>query len=80
MLAESGVIIEYLVSHYGPWLEPKRYSEGQEGQVGGESEEWMRYRYYMHYTEGSLMPFLVMVRILDGKFKRWTPPFHAANQ
>ena len=31
---------------------PKRWKEGQEGKVGGETEEWLRFRYYMHYAEG----------------------------
>jgi glutathione S-transferase len=46
---------------------PERYVAGREGQVGGEREEWMRYRYFMHYTEGSLMPFLVMTLVNDSK-------------
>ncbi|PYI00360.1 hypothetical protein BO78DRAFT_465370 [Aspergillus sclerotiicarbonarius CBS 121057] len=69
VLAESGVIIEYLLDHFGENAErglvPKRYKDGQEGCVGGETEEWMRYRYYMHYAEGSLMPFLVMQLVMD---------------
>ncbi|RAL05530.1 glutathione S-transferase [Aspergillus ibericus CBS 121593] len=69
VLAESGVIIEYLLDHFGSNastpLIPERYKSGQEGVVGGETEEWMRYRYYMHYAEGSLMPFLVMQLVVD---------------
>lgn len=68
VLAESGAIVEYLCDHFGsakPTLVPERYKPGLEGQVGGESEEWMRYRYFMHYTEGSLMPFLVMTLVND---------------
>ena len=65
ILAESGLIIEYLVDHFGPWLVPKKYPEGQEDQVGGETEEWLRYRYYMHYAEGSLMILMVVVLILS---------------
>ncbi|KAK9610119.1 bifunctional glutathione transferase/peroxidase [Aspergillus fumigatus] len=45
--------------------ESGRYAAGKEGQVDGETEEWMRYRYYMHYTEGSFMPFLVMQLVMD---------------
>lgn len=70
VLAESGAIVEYLCDHFGegrPTLVPKRYRPGQEGQVGGEREEWMRYRYFMHYVEGSLMPFLVMTLVNDSK-------------
>lgn len=79
VLAESGMIIEYLISHYGSWLVPKRYVEGKEGQVGGETEEWLRYRYYVHYAEGSLMPFLVFAILLKGKFRGLTPPSHVAK-
>lgn len=70
MLAESGAMVEYLCDHFGParpTLVPGRYLPGREGQVGGEREEWMRYRYFMHYAEGSLMPFLVMTLVNDSK-------------
>ncbi|GFF31306.1 glutathione S-transferase 1 [Aspergillus udagawae] len=67
VLAESAVIIEYLCTHFGgERLIPQRYAEGKEGQVGGETEAWMRYQYFMHYTEGSLAPFLVMKVVIDG--------------
>lgn len=68
VLAESGPITEYLIDHFGPWLAPKRWQEGKENQVQGETEEWMRYRYYMHYAEGTLMPYLVTAILLQGKF------------
>lgn len=67
VLAESGFMIEYLIDHFGPWLAPEKYRKGQEGQVGGETEEWTRYRYFMHYAEGSLMPFLVMALVFNSK-------------
>lgn len=57
ILAESGSIIEYLAEHFAPHLIPERYAEGKEG-VGEETESWLRYRYFMHYAEGSLMPLL----------------------
>ena len=44
VLAESGLIVEYLIEHFGPHLAPKRYAEGKEGQVGGETESWLRYK------------------------------------
>ncbi|KAL8822507.1 MAG: hypothetical protein Q9191_006760 [Dirinaria sp. TL-2023a] len=44
ILAESGVIIEYLIDHFGPHLVPKRYEDGRDNQVGGETESWLRYR------------------------------------
>ena len=65
VLAESGLIIEYLIGHYGPRLVPKQFVEGKEGRLGGETEEWMRYKYYMHYPEGTLMPYLVLVLLLN---------------
>ncbi|PYI32562.1 hypothetical protein BP00DRAFT_424750 [Aspergillus indologenus CBS 114.80] len=70
VLAESGLIIEYLLDHYGANADhpliPERYAAGTEaGTVGGETESWLRYRYYLHYAEGSLMPFLVMQLVMD---------------
>ena len=67
VLAESGYIIEYLIDHFGPWLSPDRYAKGKEGEVGGETEGWLRYRYFMHYVEGSLMPLLVMSLVFNSK-------------
>lgn len=64
VLAESGLIAEYLIEHFGPSLAPSQYQNGKEGQVQGETEEWLRYRYFMHYGEGSLMPFLVILLVL----------------
>ncbi|KAI9701127.1 MAG: hypothetical protein M1836_001796 [Candelina mexicana] len=66
IIAESGLIIEYLIKYFGTWLAPKEWSEGKEGQVGGESEAWMRYRFYMHYAEGSLMSLLLMAVLVRG--------------
>jgi glutathione S-transferase len=60
IIAESGFMVEYLAEHFAPHLVPKRYREGKEGQVGGETEEWLRYRYYLHYCEGSLMGVLTL--------------------
>jgi glutathione S-transferase len=53
-LAETGVIVDYLVSQYGKDLEP-----AQEGQ-----EHW-RYRYWLHYAEGSLMPPLLLKLVVS---------------
>lgn len=76
VIAESGAMTEYLVDHYGKGknLEPKRWRDGMEGKVGGETEAWMRYRYYMHYAEGSLMPNLVLGLVI-GTLKSTTIPF-----
>src|ERR1700750_956629 len=43
-IAESGAILEYLIETYG---------EGRLRPAPG-TPEWLRYRYYMHYAEGSL--------------------------
>lgn len=77
VLAESGAIVEYLCDHFSkarPTLVPERYLAGREGQVGGEREEWMRYRYFMHYAEGTLMPFLVMTLVNDSKWTQSSDP------
>lgn len=55
VLAESGAIIEYLVEHHG---------EGRLRPPAG-SPERLRYDYWMHYAEGSLMPLLVMLLIFN---------------
>jgi glutathione S-transferase len=68
-LAESAFIAEYLCDHFGGGhLVPERFADtGKEGKAGVETEEWLRYRYYMHYTEGSLMPNLVMKVVTNSK-------------
>ena len=66
VLAESGPMMEYLIDHFAPHLAPQRYREGKEGEVGGETEEWLRYRYFMHYSEGSLMFYLVFWLVFNG--------------
>jgi glutathione S-transferase len=68
VIAESGAIVEYLIEHFGKWMEPKRYKDGLEGQVGGETEEWLRSRYFMHYAEGSLMTIIIVALIIGSKF------------
>ena len=67
VLAESSVIVEYLIKHYGPHLAPREFDAGKEGQIGQETEEWLRYRYFMHYAEGSLMPYLLSALIAISK-------------
>lgn len=50
VVAESAAIIEYLLDHYGRGrLEPDKASTS-----------YARYRYWMHYAEGSLMPQLLL--------------------
>ena len=52
VLAESGPIVEYITDHFSPSLAPKQWVEGKEGNFGGETEKYLRYRYFMHYAEG----------------------------
>lgn len=49
-VAESGTILEYLVETYG---------EGKLVPTRG-TDAYRHYRYFMHYAEGSLMPFLLL--------------------
>jgi glutathione S-transferase len=52
--AETGLIVEYLVERYGPDLAPPRDSD----------LSW-RYKYWLHYAEGSAMPPLLLKLITD---------------
>jgi glutathione S-transferase len=69
IIAESGFIVEYLLDHFGQnsTLAPKRWKEGQEGKIGGETEQWMRFKYYLHYAEGTIMPFMLIKLIAQSK-------------
>ncbi|KAJ7496780.1 glutathione S-transferase-like protein [Mycena latifolia] len=73
-IAESAVIVEYLCEHFGPSLIPSKWKDGFEGKLGGETEEYMRYRYYMHYCEGSLMSLLI-VSLVANNIKSAPVPF-----
>lgn len=54
-IAESGAIIEYLVERYGDGcFAPPR-----------EEPAYLRYRYWLHYAEGSLMPPLLLKLVFD---------------
>ncbi|KAF5023352.1 hypothetical protein F66182_4590 [Fusarium sp. NRRL 66182] len=76
-LAESGFITQYLAENVpeGSKLVPQRWREGMEGKIGGETEAWMRYQYYLHYCEGSFMPFLVMSMVVGGLRSPMVPFF-----
>ncbi|KAG9239261.1 hypothetical protein BJ875DRAFT_366144, partial [Amylocarpus encephaloides] len=76
VIAESALIIEYLLDHFGQnsTLLPKRYKEGQDGKIGGENEEWLRFRYFMHYAEGSLMS-LMLIALIAGRKNSPVPFF-----
>ncbi|UMB78694.1 glutathione S-transferase [Dickeya fangzhongdai] len=49
VLAETGLILEYLVATFGPQLAPS----------SNNPNIW-RYRYWMHYAEGSLMSAMLL--------------------
>ena len=54
-LAESGAIIETIVESYG---------QGRLAPVAG-TPEALRYRYWLHYAEGSAMPPLLLKLVFD---------------
>ena len=54
-VAESGAIVEYLVERYG---------DGRLAPAAGTPER-LRYRYWLHFAEGSAMPPLLMKLIFD---------------
>ncbi|MCG8534903.1 MAG: glutathione S-transferase [Pseudomonadales bacterium] len=49
-IAESGAIVEYLIHTYGD--ASMKFEPG--------TQEWLDNQYWMHYAEGTLMPFMVM--------------------
>jgi glutathione S-transferase len=53
-LAETGAIVDYLVDRHGQQLKPAESGE----------DHW-RYRYWLHYAEGSLMPPLLLKLVVD---------------
>ncbi|WP_428312471.1 glutathione S-transferase [Hydrocarboniphaga sp.] len=59
-IAESGAIIEYLLDTYG---------NGRLAPARG-SAEFLRYRFWLHYAEGSIMPLLVMKLVVGSVAKR----------
>lgn len=50
VVAESGVIIDYLITKYGQDKQLKPTNE----------DDLFQYNYFLHYIEGTLMPILVM--------------------
>ncbi len=62
-VAESGAIIEYLASKYGKGMVPRKGTESQR-----------QYTYWLHFSEGSLMPQLLLKLIFD-KVKTAPMPF-----
>ena len=63
-LAESGAILEYLVETYG---------QGRFAPPTG-TPAYRHYKYFLHYAEGSLMPFLLL-RLIFGKVRNAPVPF-----
>lgn len=63
VLAESGAIVEELIDRFGPELRPEPGTE-----------DHRRYRHFVHYAEGSLMPTL-LVRLITHKVKEAKLPF-----
>jgi len=53
-LAETGAIVDYLVGRYGEGLAPP-----------DRDEAYWRYRYWLHYAEGSAMPPLLLKLVLS---------------
>jgi len=58
-IAESAVILEYIVEKYG---------KGKLVPAATAPDYW-RYRYFMHYAEGSLTPFLLL-RLIVTKIRK----------
>jgi len=65
VLAESGAIIETVIERYG---------QGRLSPAAG-SEQALRYRYWLHYAEGSAMPPLLLKLIFDRIEKAKVPFF-----
>src|SRR5450830_107295 len=61
-IAESGAIVEYLVERYG---------NGKFIPEAGTPER-LRYRYWLHYAEGSAMPLLLM-KLIFGRLPTSVP-------
>ncbi len=56
VVAESGAILEYILDNYG---------KGKLKPVDKNSDDFLKYQYFMHYTEGTLMPQLVLSLIFN---------------
>jgi glutathione S-transferase len=63
-IAESGAIIEYILEQHG---------QGRLEPAGGDDDR-LRFRYFLHYAEGSLMPLMVM-KLVFGSIPRAPMPF-----
>ncbi|XAH24691.1 glutathione S-transferase [Xylophilus sp. GW821-FHT01B05] len=65
VLAESGAIVETLIERYGA---------GQLSPAPG-TPDFLRYRYWLHYAEGSAMPPLLLKLVFDRVEKAPVPFF-----
>ena len=67
---ETGLIVEYLVQRYGSDLAPR-----------SGSDSYWRYKYWLHYAEGSLMPPLLLKLVINrlGLLGRPARPFVSAQ-
>ncbi len=63
-IAESAAIVEYLIETYG---------KGKLVPEAG-TKQYLKYREFMHYAEGSIMPFMLLTLIFD-KIKAAPMPF-----
>lgn len=62
-IAESGAIIDYLIRTYGPHLMPE-----------ADTEAFRQYTYWLHFSEGTLMPPMVAKLVFD-KVRTNAKPF-----
>ena len=62
-LAESGAIIEYLIATYGPQFKPS-----------SDNQQYWQYLYWLHFSEGTLMPPMVMSLVFT-QMKKAPMPF-----
>lgn len=61
--------LEYLTEYFGKWMVPKCYPDSKEGLIGAETEEWLRYRFLMHYAEGSFMTIMFIVLMTHSEWR-----------
>lgn len=64
IIAESAAIVEYLIERYG---------KGKLVPEAG-TKQYLKYREFMHYAEGSIMPFMLLTLIFN-KIKTAPMPF-----
>jgi glutathione S-transferase len=55
--AESGAIVEYIIDKYGKLGNTFRPAQG--------TDEFYRYRYWIHYSESTIMSLLLMILVFD---------------